>query len=95
MKDGIVYGEQPASSVKVKGVKVLPDRILLITFNNGETRLFDMEELSGPAFDPLKDMEIASHPAIEYGVLTWKNGEIDCAPEYLYEHSYEYSTMIV
>ena len=52
MKDGIVYGEQPASSVKVKGVKVLPDRILLITFNNGETRLFDMEELSGPAFDP-------------------------------------------
>ena len=43
LKDGIVYGEQQVPSLKISEVKVLPDRILLITFNNGETRLFDME----------------------------------------------------
>ncbi len=55
LKDGIVYGEQQVLSLKVSDVKVLPDRILLITFNNGETRFFDMEELRGPAFESLKD----------------------------------------
>ena len=95
LKDGIVYGEQKTLSLKITDVRVLPDRILLITFNNGETRLFDAEELSGSAFEPLKDPDIFEHPVIEYGVLTWKNGEIDCAPEYMYAHSYEYSTMVV
>lgn len=95
LKDGIVYGEQQVPSLKVADVKVLPDRILLITFNNGETRVFDLEDLVGPVFEPLKDPEIYTRPAIEYGVLTWKSGEIDCAPEYLYDHSYEYSTMVV
>ena len=41
LKDGIVYGEQQVPSLKISEVKVLPDRILLITFNNGETRLFN------------------------------------------------------
>ena len=91
----VVYGEQQVPSLKISEVKVLPDRILLITFNNGETRLFDMEELSGPVFEPLKDPDVYLHPNIEYGILTWKNGEIDCAPEYLYNHSYEYTMMVV
>ena len=44
----------------------------------------------------LKDPAVFNNPVIEHGVLTWKNGEIDCAPEYLYDHSYEYSnTMVV
>lgn len=25
-----------------------------------------------------------------HGVITWMNDEIDCAPEYIYEHSFEY-----
>ena len=95
LKDGIVYGEQQVPSLKISEVKVLPDRILLITFNNGETRLFDMEELSGPVFEPLKDPDVYLHPNIEYVILTLKNGEIDCAPEYLYNHSYEYTMMVV
>jgi hypothetical protein len=32
--------------------------------------------------------------AVDHGVVTWLDGEIDCAPEFLYEHSYEYSMVI-
>ncbi len=96
LKDGIVYGEETVPSLKIKAIKVLPDHILLITFNTGETRLFDAEILSGPVYMGLLDPAVFNNPAIEHGVLTWKNGEIDCAPEYLYDHSYEYSdTMVV
>ncbi len=58
IKDEIVYGEQKISSMKIVNVKVLPDRIMLITFNTGETRLFDGTELKGPAYEPLKDIAV-------------------------------------
>ena len=52
-------------------------------------------KISEVVFEPLKDPDVYLHPNIEYGILTWKNGEIDCAPEYLYNHSYEYTMMVV
>ena len=30
------------------------------------------------------------NPVIEYGVITWNNGNIDCSPEYSYKNSYDY-----
>lgn len=89
--DGIVYGGEPGRPIKVDQVKVLPDWMLLIRFNNGETRLFDATLLEGPVFEPLHDEKVFSAPVIDHGVITWKDGDIDCAPEYMYEHSYEYS----
>ena len=91
IKDGIVYGGEPEKPVKIEQAKVLPDMMLLIRFNNGETRLFDATLLEGPAFEPLRDERIFSSPVIDHGVITWQDGTIDCAPEYMYEHSYEYS----
>ena len=32
------------------------------------------------------------NPSMEYGIVTWDNGQIDCSPEYMYENSYEYNT---
>ena len=32
---------------------------------------------------------------IVHGALTWMDEEIDCAPEYMYEHSYAYEEMCV
>ena len=91
IKDGIVYGtESFTDSKRVTDVKVLPDHILLITFNNLEQRVFDATVLNGAVFEPLKNNEVFSNITIEHGVITWQNGEIDCAPEYMYEHSYEY-----
>lgn len=91
LKDGIIYGSERGEPIKIKSVKVLPDSIMLITFNTGETRVFDATVLTGMAFEPLKDWGVFSKPVIDHGVVTWNNGDIDCAPEYMYDHSFEYS----
>ncbi len=75
-------------------MKVLPDKMLLIRFNNGETRLFDATMLEGPAYEPLRDENVFSEPVIDHGVVNWLQGAIDCAPEYMYRHSYEYSEVV-
>ena len=91
IKDGIVYGTENLSDTKrVTDAKVLPDRILLLTFNNLEQRVFDATVLKGVVFEPLKNEDVFRNIIIDHGVITWQNGEIDCAPEYMYEHSYEY-----
>lgn len=91
IKDGIVYGTECfTDSKRVTDAKVLPDHILLITFNNLEQRVFDATILTGEVFETLKNDEVFSNITIEHGVITWQNGDIDCAPEYMYEHSYEY-----
>ncbi len=88
--DGIVYGGEPEEPMEVSAVKILPDMIMLITFSNGETRLFDASILNGEVFEPLKDRDIFEKVTIDHGVTTWADGEIDCAPEYMYQNSYEY-----
>lgn len=62
-----------------------------VTFSNGETRLLDATELNGPVYEELKAPEIFNDITIDHGVVTWKDGEIDCSPEYMYDISYEYS----
>lgn len=92
-KDGYVYGNVPEAIIKVTSVKPLSDQIMILKFNTGEERLFDASVLDGPAFEPLKDENIFRHPVLDHGVVTWSNGEIDCSPEYMYSHSYEYSSI--
>ena len=53
--------------------------------------LFDASILKGPAFELLSKQDVFNRPEIAHGVVTWNNGLIDCAPEYMYEHSYEYA----
>lgn len=91
ISNGIVYGGQPEETIKVKSVKPLDDMIMIITFSTGEQRLFDASILNGPAFEPLKDIEVFKSAVVDHGVVTWQDGEIDCAPEFMYENSYEYS----
>ena len=95
IRDGIVYGETDVAQLRVDKVKPLNDMMLLLTFNNGTTRLFDCTILDGPVFAPLHDPAVFDNPRIEHGVVTWKDGEIDCAPEYMYDHSYEYEPLPV
>ena len=89
-KDGFVYGGEPQKTIKVIEIKVLPDRILLLKFNNGEQRVFDSTILNGPVFEVLKDDLVFANPVLDHGIVTWCDGEVDCAPEYMYNHSYEY-----
>lgn len=95
VKNGIVYGGEPDEPLKVKKFKVLPDKMMLITFSTGETRLFDATILQGKIFEKLNDETIFNNAKLDYGVVTWDNGEIDCAPEFMFENSYEYSALEV
>jgi hypothetical protein len=92
--NGIAYASENVDYIEVTDVKPLEDGMLLLTFNNNENRLFDTTILNGPVYEPLKNDNIFKAVYIEDGVVTWKNGEIDCAPEYMYENSYAYSTLI-
>ncbi|MCD8215267.1 MAG: DUF2442 domain-containing protein [Clostridiales bacterium] len=92
--NGIVYAGEPTESLKVAGVKPLQNRMLLITFSTGETRLFDTTILTGKCFEPLNDEDIFNSVYVDYGVVTWKDGEIDCSPEFMYENSYKYSKVV-
>ncbi|MDO4960755.1 MAG: DUF2442 domain-containing protein [Eubacteriales bacterium] len=88
--NGVVYAGTSMDSVEVSKVKPLDDMIMLITFTSGETRLFDTSVLNGPVFEKLKNKDVFMNPKIEFGVVTWDNGSIDCSPEFMLEHSYEY-----
>lgn len=92
--NGIVYGGEPQENIKVSDVKVLDNMVMLISFTTGEMRLFDATILKGEVFKRLKEETVFKNPVIEHGVVTWDNGNIDCAPEYMYENSYEYSMVI-
>ena len=81
--------------IKVIEAKPLRGGMLLVTFSTGEKRLFDTTTLQGPAFAPLADEQIFSNPVLFHGVITWKNGEIDIAPETVYRDSYAYESQSV
>ncbi len=87
IKDGIAYaGEQP-KPIKVSGVRPLDDYKLWLRFNTGETKIFDFATiLNTPAFSPLKDKKLFGAVYIDFGVPVWNDGDIDIAPEFLYEH---------
>ena len=93
--NGIVYGGEPKTPLKVANFKILPDKMMLIEFSNGEIRLFDGTVLNGGIFENLKDSTVFEHAELDHGVITWLDGEIDCAPEFLYKYSFEYSALEV
>lgn len=76
--------------MKITDVKILDNKIMILRFSSGEERLFDATELKGSAFEPLSDNRIFRDVSIDHGVVTWMDGEIDCSPEFMYEHSGEY-----
>lgn len=93
--NGIVYGGEPEQPLKVTKLKVLPDKIMLLTFSTGETRLFDGTVLNGGIFEKLNDETVFNNAKLDHGVVTWLDGGIDCAPEFMFKNSYEYSALEV
>ena len=89
--DEIVYANEPGATIEIESVTPIDDMMMLVTFTTKETRLFDASQLlSGDAFKSLENPAIFNAPVVDGGVCTWNNGKIDVAPEYMYEHSFEY-----
>lgn len=88
IKDGIAYAGEPLKPLKVQEIRPLPEYKLWIRFSTEEIKIFDfMPLLQKPAFVPLNDIQIFNGVSLEFGCPVWNCGEIDIAPEYLYEHS--------
>lgn len=86
--NGIAYAGEKSPPLRVCGVRPLDNFRLWIRFNNGEKRIFDCKPLlSAPAFAPLAVPEVFRNVYIDYGIPVWNDGEIDIAPEHLYERS--------
>lgn len=86
--DEIAYAGEKTPALKISGVRPMENHLLWLRFNNGEARIVDFKALlSEPAFMPLADMQLFCQVYIDYGVTVWADGDIDIAPETLYEMS--------
>ena len=88
----IVYADNTEPILFVKEVKHLYSGVYFVTFSNDEKRLFDTIILQGEVFAPLSDPLIYENPSLEFGIVTWAKGTIDCSPDFMYENSFEYNT---
>ena len=71
--------------------RYLHDYELLITFSNGEKRVYDgQEDITQGIFIQLKNKTLFAHARIERGTVVW-NDELDIAPEALYAESAVYT----
>jgi len=73
--------------IGVKEVKTLPHFKLLILFENGEQRVFDVSSyLDHGVFRALKDPALFHSAHVSFDAVTWANGA-DLCPEVLYRDS--------
>ena len=87
VQDGIGYAGEQEKPLKVIGIRPLADHKLWIRFSTGEIKLFDFTPLlDAPAFQAMKNADAWGSVYIDYGVPVWMDGNVDLAPEYLYEH---------
>lgn len=91
----ICYAGEMRDGIKITEAKPLRGGMMLVTFPTGEKRIFDTTLLQGSAFARLADETIFSNPVLFHGVITWKNGEIDIAPETVYRDSYAYESIAI
>lgn len=90
ISNGIAYAENPKPILKISGVRPLDDYKIWVRFNTGEAKIFDFSPLlNTPAFAPLKDKAVFNSVYIDYGVTVWLDGDIDIAPEYLFDNGVE------
>ena len=77
---------------------VLYDYTMILTFNDDSRRTFDFESLieNDNLYKPLKDKKLFENFKLDGWTVSWADGTIDIAPEYLYENSapcYELSSL--
>ncbi len=62
---------------------------MILTFNDDSRRSFDFKQLieKDDLYKPLIDKKLFENFKLDGWTVSWANGSIDIAPEYLYENS--------
>ena len=69
----------------VKSVIPQEDYLLLITFDNGESGMLDMEPyLNFGVFNRIKDPSIFKQVKVSFDTIEWPSG-VDLDPEFVYQ----------
>jgi len=85
--DGIAYAGEREKPVKIISIRAMENYRLWLRFSTGEQKTFDFTPLlDSVGFRPLKDKALFNGVYVDYGVPVWDDGNIDIAPEYLYEN---------
>lgn len=86
--DGIAYAGEPVPVIRVISVRPLSNYRLWLRFSTGEEKEFDFKPLlNRQCYKPLNDEAVFRDVYIDYGVTVWNDGDIDIAPERLYNDS--------
>ena len=88
--DDVCYAGTPSKEIRVAEARPLLGGMMLVLFSSGEKRLFDATILDGPAFEPLQSEDVFATARVEHGFISWADGAIDVAPEYVYANSVPY-----
>ena len=88
----IAYAENfNNKDLKIVEIKIVSELCMLVTFSNGEKRIFDAKYLiEYPAYKKLEEFDVFKNAYIENGIIVWENGTIDIATNTVYQNSYEY-----
>ena len=92
--DGICYAGTQDCEIRIADAQPLQGGMLLVEFASGEKRLFDTTAIEGAAFAPLREGTAQESVRVGHGFVSWLDGTIDISPEYVYEHSFKYDTII-
>jgi hypothetical protein len=78
---------------RVTAVSVEKNFTLVITFTNGEQKIFDVKPyLEIGVFESLKNAAMFDTAHVEYGTVAWQN-EVDLDPDTLYLESKNFQTV--
>jgi hypothetical protein len=93
--DGIAYAGKPKQPVKVEAACPLDGWKLRLRFSTGDVKMFDFAQLLDfPCFRPLQDEKIFRSVSLDHGVPVWLDGEIDIAPEKLWQDGFSEATSL-
>ena len=68
----------------VLSVEVLDDFKLLLTFDDGKRKIYDMKPHLHGIFEPLKDPNVFALAHVAYDTVCWTD-QLDIDPEILYD----------
>ena len=84
LQDVLIDSEKPV--FRVTGVQARPDYTLILSFSNGERRVYDARQLLDyPVYAPLRNMPFFLGAYCDGCAVAWSD-EVDIAPEALFEN---------